>query len=104
MRALSILLNQANCPNLKSLRLSWNDIGPQGVKHVADSTNFQNLTTLVLSENHIGDEGLGYFAEAKSLENLESLDLRNNKVTDQGAIALSKSNKFPKTSINRLDW
>jgi Leucine-rich repeat (LRR) protein len=89
------LVESDKLPNLKSLRLAHNNIGPEGARFIAESVNIGKLTTLGLSENKLGDEGLKYLAGSRNLRELEILDLRNNNITDEGAAEFSNSTNYP---------
>ena len=45
------------CPNLQTLYLSWNSIGDDGAKTLADGLIDKHCPTLDLSWNSIGDDG-----------------------------------------------
>jgi hypothetical protein len=90
--------------NLTSLNLANNNIGPKGVEKLAKSKTFSNLTSLDLADNHIGDEGAGKLVESRTLSNLTSLDLADNHIGDEGAGKLVESRTLSNlTSLDLAD-
>ena len=81
--------------NLKSLSLSRNQIGDDGVRFLAGaiaSGSLENLQYLYLEDNLIGDAGMASLAGAiasGSLGKLESLWLESNPIGDPGMTALA---------------
>ncbi len=116
--------------NIKSLNLSYNNIGASGVAHLSGLTQLQTLDlsanriresgvahlsgltqlqTLNLSANKIGASGVAHLAE---LSQLETLNLRANKIGASGVAHLSgftqlqtldlRMNRMRKASIDAL--
>ncbi|CAF1577358.1 unnamed protein product, partial [Didymodactylos carnosus] len=53
---------------LHTLYLELNEIGDEGVRHIANGlANNQALTTIDLSYSHIGQEGLEYIESARTI-------------------------------------
>ena len=100
------LLGGAHELNLEHLGLGRNmiRIGDEGAKLIAESKALKNLRSLDLSNNDVGDNGLAALAHTMNFH-LESLDLRNqegvrymdheslarNHVGDEGVKALATS-------------
>ena len=97
---------EKNDKSLTELDLSFNSIGPEGAKAIADvlKTN-TTLTKLYLTDNEIGDEGGKALAEALKVNTtVTKLYLSNNKIGDEGAKALAQAlkEKSTVTSINLM--
>jgi hypothetical protein len=82
----------ADRPALKSLYLDFNDIGPDGAKHLARMIHLMDhrqtcaLATLSLNNNHIGDEGAIALARAiRTNFSLQRLFLRDNGIGPAGS-------------------
>jgi hypothetical protein len=71
-----------NDPELATLDLGFNDIGPDGAKAIAEALkNNNSLTTLDLMNNHIDDAGAQAIAEAlKNNNSLTTLYLAFNEI------------------------
>ena len=81
----------ANKNTLKSLDLSCNHIGAEGVERLADALKVNNtLKKLTLYGNEIGAEGAKHFADAlMENETLEEIDLDSNNIGDEGAKSIA---------------
>eukprot|EP01059_Diplonema_ambulator_P004112 TRINITY_DN13812_c0_g1_i1.p1 TRINITY_DN13812_c0_g1~~TRINITY_DN13812_c0_g1_i1.p1 ORF type:complete len:1002 (+),score=113.36 TRINITY_DN13812_c0_g1_i1:286-3006(+) len=78
-------------PTVTSLRLSNNQIGDQGVKHIATALLYNTtLTKLHLSRCSVTDVGVESLSSCLLTSNttLTSLDLSHNAITDSGGVAL----------------
>ncbi|HYT94378.1 MAG TPA: TIGR02996 domain-containing protein [Gemmataceae bacterium] len=84
----------ANWPGLARLHvldIRGNDIGPDGVRALAESVHTSNLTALNLRSADGGPEGAAALAASPYLARLTGLDLWENYIGDQGAAALAGS-------------
>jgi len=84
----------ANNTTLKKLYIYKNNIGPEGIKLLADALKKNNTTLeeLYLFENNIGDEGAKYIAEMLTVnKTLQIIGLSSNNIGDQGAQSLATS-------------
>lgn len=77
-------------PELSSLVLSGNRIGPAGIRSLLSTGALSHLTSLDLSDNPVGDEGAMLLAASAYLEGLESLDLSRAEIGPAGARALAE--------------
>lgn len=90
----------AACPtlvNLRSLKLSLNQIGDDGLAAIARSNNFGNLVELDLASNQITNLGANAVAQSSTLVSLQRLNLRANGIRNS---QLSDPNNF--THLSRL--
>ncbi len=74
---------QKHFPNIKSLNLLNNNIGPSGAAHLA---RLNQLETLDLNNNQIGPAGASHLA---GLDKLQVLNLLSNEIGDTGAAHLA---------------
>ena len=86
---------------ITDLNLSYNTIGSEGAKAIADSLPSTSITRLNLSSNGIEDEGAQAIAQSLPSTSILSLELRNNAIRGGGAQAIAHS--LPSTSIFLLD-
>ncbi|XP_071777201.2 NACHT, LRR and PYD domains-containing protein 12-like [Centroberyx gerrardi] len=88
-------------PKLRELDLSGNEIGDDGLLHLANGVKYQgcHLETLKLSQCNIKEKGCRSLASAlqNNSHHLEVLDLSINAIGDEGAIEL-----FKKVDISNL--
>jgi uncharacterized protein (TIGR02996 family) len=77
-------------PELRSLSLGGNNLGPTAAFAIANS-RAENLRVLDLRENRIGDRGAISLAESSHLGNLIELNLAESHIGDAGAEALTDS-------------
>ncbi|MEI9939712.1 MAG: hypothetical protein WDO69_21030 [Pseudomonadota bacterium] len=87
---------------LKSLYLLGCEIGPSGIKMLAQAKHLGKLDVLALSGNNLGDEGVEVLAKSTALQNLQTLDLCANGIGDAGALALAQSSHFKKLKVVEL--
>ena len=85
-----------DAPALKSLYLDFNNIGPDGAKHLARMIHLMDhrqacaLTTLSLNNNRIGDEGAIALARAiRGNHSLQRIFLRDNGIGPAGSQVLA---------------
>lgn len=87
----------------RSLCLTGNGIGDEGVTAIAKAKSLSNLETLYLSANDLTDEGLETLASAASLGSLAKLAVaRNEEVTEESLSAIAKSKKL--ASLRWLEY
>ncbi|KAL7553264.1 hypothetical protein ACHAWF_016519 [Thalassiosira exigua] len=82
------------------LNLHCNNIGDEGIKHLAKAIKAnQHLQTLHLNGNRIGDKGASYLADAFAKnKSIRKVYLKNNRgITDVGAQKLTGAIKGNKT-------
>lgn len=103
--AIDALTRVQSAPGLRSLLLSYNNIGPKGAAALASWSVLCHAWKLDLHDNIIGDEGLIALAKSPNLGRLIELDLeqdcwnsRTFTFSDKAARALAKSQ-----SLIRLD-
>ena len=78
-------------PNLEILDLRQNKIGAEGATGLGKNVSWTNLTRLYLWENNIGDEGATGLGKNVSWTNLTGLYLLENNIGDEGATGLGKN-------------
>ena len=76
---------------LLELDLSFNPLGDDGVRVLAQSPQAANLTSLRLAKCGIGDEGARVLANSPHLDRLESLNVENNPINEAGFRAFRDS-------------
>ena len=69
---------------MTELDLSYNELGDDGARVVANCPHLAGLTVLRLSNCGIGDEGGRALANSPHLNRVESLDLESNPLGDAG--------------------
>jgi len=79
-------------PNLSSLNLTWNNIGDNGAKMIADALkDNHSLKMLYLMHNNIGADGAKQIADALKVNySLKTLDFFGNKIDADGKEYLSR--------------
>ena len=90
-RQLITLVSKGKLLNLTTLDISWNLMGDEEAKALAESPHLANLTTLDIVYNRVGDEGAVAIANSPYLTNLTTLDVGYNNIGDEGAKALADS-------------
>jgi uncharacterized protein (TIGR02996 family) len=85
------LVEAAFFPELQSLSLGGNNLGPPAAIQLANPPRGANLRVLDLRENRIGDRGAAALADSPHLAGLLQLDLAESRVADAGAKALAES-------------
>jgi uncharacterized protein (TIGR02996 family) len=114
---MATLISSPQLSDIRSLRLSYNLLGPEsiaalitspfthlstlGLEHtwlddpeacaLASSHVLDHVSTLHLSENHIGDAGVTALANSAHLQSVCRLELGHNRIRDEGARALATS-------------
>lgn len=103
--AVEALSRVDHAPELRSLELSYNSIGPRGATALANWPVLGRVWRLALHDNYIGDEGLLSFTRSPHLDRLLELDLeqdcwntRTFTFHNETARALARSQ-----SLSRLD-
>jgi hypothetical protein len=82
----------------RSLALSGNAIGDDGLRALATSKALATLQTLYVSDNDLTDEGMSALAKG-TLTSLVRLAVARNEVTRAGLLALARSKK-----LRKLRW
>jgi uncharacterized protein (TIGR02996 family) len=88
---LVVLATTPHLNRLRTLDLSSNWIGDEGVEIVARAHCLSGLEHLHLGQSDIGDAGVRMLAATPALSNLRSLDLEGNPIGEAGLRALLKS-------------
>lgn len=84
----------------RSLTLTGNPIGDEGVAALAKSKPLASLETLFITATDLTDEGIATLARSPNLTRLHRLGLaRNDDITTDGLGALARSKK-----LKRLAW
>ena len=84
------LVGASSFPELRSLALGGNNLGPAAALALADAPA-DNLRVLALPENRVGDRGAVALARSAHLPNLIELDLAEAHVGDAGVTAILDS-------------
>ena len=91
---------------LKKLYIYNNNIGPEGIKLLADALKKNHTNTLeglYLYDNIIGDEGAKYIAKMLAdNKTLQKIGLNDNNISDKGAQSLATS-LLENTSLHTID-
>jgi hypothetical protein len=87
-----LMKNLMKYPNLSSLDLTWNNIGDNGAKMIADALKDNpSLKMLYLMHNNIGADGAKQIADALKINySLNTLDFFGNKIDADGKEYLSR--------------
>jgi uncharacterized protein (TIGR02996 family) len=85
------LLRAAHLSRLRTLTLSRNAIGGDGLEAIANCPGLERCTTLDLSYCGVGEDGVVALARSRYARNLTSLNLHANNACNAGAIALARS-------------
>lgn len=90
----------ASLAGCRSLTLTGNDLGDEGLTALAKAKPLAALDTLFVTANELTDEGLIALAKSANLTNLLRLGIaRNDDVTPDGLAAIARSKK-----LKRLRW
>ena len=91
---------------LEILDLSWNAIGPEGAKQVAEVLKENSkLTSVNLEGNQIGNIGCESLAKALKYNfSLKELILTNNHIETQGAFSLAMALGNPSCCLENVKW
>lgn len=96
--AITLAAALKNNRTVRSLNLSVNDIGSNGVKEITAVLPYiKTLTHLNLAGNHILDEGIQAIAAVLPHQTLTKLDLAANGIGDEGAITFAAALVHNKT-------
>jgi Ran GTPase-activating protein (RanGAP) involved in mRNA processing and transport len=75
----------------KTIDLRRNEIGPIGIRALAESPALETVEVLDLSNNNLGDGGVAALAESPYLKNLRILNLSENRISDDAIRHLIRS-------------
>jgi uncharacterized protein (TIGR02996 family) len=95
-------LATADLPALRSLDLSFNNIGVAGARAITAAENWRRLTRLSLACNAVGPELGRTIAESAYLHQLQMLDLTQTRLGDPGAAAVVDSPRIVSLLALRL--
>ena len=84
---------------LETLSLYRNEMGDEGAKSLAESSNFSNLTQLYVGQNTISDAGAVALIQSKNFPKLILLDMIQNKLGEKTLKAMFKYNKDQRVQI-----
>jgi uncharacterized protein (TIGR02996 family) len=84
-------LAAAPLDNLSALDVSGTELGPDGMRLIANSPHLRRLVSLTAFRNRFGCEGLAALASSPLAESLNVLELQNTGVGDRGVAALASS-------------
>ena len=87
---------------LKTLELSYNQIGPVGLEALAQSLKNTSLKKINFAFNHLGDRGAKALAQVLNETQLAECCLADNQIGDQGVVLLSEALKVNST-LTKLD-
>lgn len=100
----TLIANFEPIKKIKTLILTHNHLGPEGIRILTESPYLPKVTYLHLGSNHLGDEGIKQIARSEKFSEVKLLNLECNGITAEGAIALAESPVFTKlTSLNMVD-
>ncbi len=77
--------------NLSALDVSDCDIGPDGMRLLANSPHLRELVSLTAFRNRFGCDGLTALARSPLAERLNVLEIQNTRIGDRGIAALAGS-------------
>jgi len=89
--ALKIITESSILPKVDYLHLGSNKLGDEGAKILAASPMFSEVRTLNLECNGITAEGAKALAASPHLTRVTSLSMVDNRVGDEGALAIAHS-------------
>jgi uncharacterized protein (TIGR02996 family) len=87
---------------LRILNVSANRFGPEGLRALLEQKP-QKLDALYMAANDLGDEGVSHLAESPGSDTLQVVDLARNGLGDRAAEALAKSKHLRNLLDLRLD-
>jgi Ran GTPase-activating protein (RanGAP) involved in mRNA processing and transport len=87
----AVFLAQAPLVNLSGLDVSGCDIGPDGLRLLANSPHLRQLVSLVAFRNCFGCDGIAALAASPLAEQLHVLEAQNTGIGDRGIAALADS-------------
>jgi uncharacterized protein (TIGR02996 family) len=95
-------LATVDLPALRSLDLSFNNVGVAGARAITAAENWRRLTRLSLACNAVGPELGRTIAESAYLQQLQLLDLTQTRLGDVGAAAVVDSPRIVSLLALRL--
>ena len=97
-------MSQGKFNSLESLNLNFNEIGDQGLNHIANGF-FSKLNSLYLFHDNISHEGIKYLIKAEFDNNLIILSLSENpNIGDTGVRHMKEHKGWGKLSILNLNY
>ena len=94
------LAQTSSLPNLKSLDLTYHELGAKGALALTDGALFGQLEELGLYNSYIGDAGLDALLSSPAPWQLTALDLRGNELGDAAIARFAASTQV--TSLRQL--
>ena len=95
---------QGKFSSLESLNLNFNEIGDEGLNHIANGF-FSKLNSLYLFHDNISAEGIKYLVKAEFVNNLIILSLSENpNIGDTGVRHMKEHKGWAKLSILNLNY
>ena len=91
---IKVLTESSSLPKVDYLHLGSNNLGDDGVEAIAACELFSEVTTLNLENNGITERGAKKLATSPMLTKLKSLNLVDNRVGDKGAFAIANSDNL----------
>ncbi len=89
---------------VRSIIITHNELGPEGVKILCQSKIFRDIEYLHLGSNDLGDEGVKAVCQTEWFSKVHTLNLECNGITAEGAKALAESPVFAQVqSLNLVD-
>jgi hypothetical protein len=90
--------------SIRTIIVTHNNLGPEGIKILAASSSLPKVDYLHLGSNNLGDDGVETIAACDLFSEITTLNLENNGITERGAKALATSPVLTKlTSLNLVD-
>ena len=90
--------------SIQTIIITHNNLGPEGMKILAESNSLPKVDYLHLGSNNLGDDGLEILASCDLFSEVKTLNLEQNGITERGAKALATSSALTQlTSLNLVD-
>ena len=90
--------------SVHTIIITHNNLGPEGIKIIAESNSLPKVDYLHLGSNNLGDEGIEILASCDLFSEVKTINLEQNSITERGAKALATSSALTKlTSLNLVD-